>query len=92
MVQLVQVLQFDLEGGQVAHGFDSSGQMRKLTLTQSTHKHLDARMRTCTEGFLDQRAAVLFGRPTSDPFRAAHTGASCHAELALLEFCGQRKK
>lgn len=48
-------------------------------------------VRTRTEGCLDQRAAVLFGRPTSDPFRAAHTGASCHAEPALLEFCGQRK-
>lgn len=49
-------------------------------------------MCTRTEGCLDQRTAVLFGRPTSDPFRAAHTGASCHAEPALLEFCRQRRK
>lgn len=38
------------------------------------------------EGSLDQSAAVLFGRLTSDPFSAAHTGASCNAEPALLEF------
>lgn len=49
-------------------------------------RHTNSRTYTCTEGCLDQRAAVLFGKLTSDPFRAAHTGASCSAEAALLEF------
>ena len=51
-----------------------------------SHTHAHTHTRTCTEGCLDQRAAVLFGSLTSDPFRAAHTGASCNAEPALLEF------
>lgn len=53
-----------------------------------THTH----SYTCTEGCLDQRAAVLFGKLTSDPFRAAHTGASCSAEAALLEFESKGKE
>lgn len=51
-----------------------------------THTHSHTCTHTRTEGCLDQRAAVLFGRLTTDPFRAAHTGASCNAEPALLEF------
>lgn len=59
--------------------------MRELTFAPpDTQTH--AYTYTCTEGCLDQRAAVLFGKLTSDPSRAAHTGASCSAEAALLEF------
>lgn len=60
-------------------------------LDTHTHANTGTRSCTCTEGCLDQRAAVLFGRLTSDPFRAAHTGASCNAEPVLLRVLSNGK-
>lgn len=85
-----------LEGAEASLTLKGSGHTLSAPDERNHSFLLDTHTRThsctCTEGSLDQRAAVLFGRLTSDPFRAAHTGASCNAEACFIRSFEEREK
>lgn len=73
-------------GGQF--DFEELRSWLECTVSAVTRREISAPLDTQThtqvqQAALDQRAAVLFGRLASDPFRAAHTGASCNAQPAI---------